>query len=85
MAYGGAFGGGGDPMFAGFFQIAAVLNFIPAVFASPMPIEWEVVGSIHLLFIVRVVLARRHAARQRTIDLDRFRQLKQRASRKEGD
>ncbi len=80
MAYGGAFGGGGDPVFANSFQIAAVLNFVPAVFANPMPIEWAVVGSIHLFFIGRVVLARRQAARQRTIDLDRFRQLKQRAS-----
>jgi hypothetical protein len=42
-----------------------------------MPIEWGVVGSIHLLFLVRVVLARRHSARQRAVDLDRFRQLKQ--------
>jgi hypothetical protein len=80
MAYGGMFGGGGDPIFASSFQIATVLNFIPAVFANPVPIEWAVVGSVHLLFIVRVALARRKARRQRTIDLDRFRQLKQRAS-----
>ena len=79
MAYGGAFGGGGDPMFANSFHIATVLNFVPAVFANPMPIEWAVVGSVHLFFIARVVLARRRAAHQRTIDLDRFRQLKQRA------
>ena len=44
-----------------------------------MPIEWAVVGSVHLFFIARVVLARRQAAHQRAIDLDRFRQLKQRA------
>jgi hypothetical protein len=85
MAYGGTFGGGtfgggSDPIFASFFQIGAVLNFIPAVFANPMPIEWGVVGSIHLFFIGRVVLARRHAARQRPLDLDRFRQLKQQTS-----
>jgi hypothetical protein len=80
MAYGGAFGGGGDPLFANFFWIAAILNFIPAVIANPMPIEWGVVGSIHLCFIVRVVLARRHAGRQRAMDLERFRQLKQRTS-----
>jgi hypothetical protein len=77
MAYGGTFGGGSDPIFANCFQIAAVLNFIPAILANPMPIEWGVVGAIHVLFLVRVVVARRGAARQRTIDLDRFRQLKQ--------
>ena len=80
MAYGGMFGGGGDPIFASSFQIATVLNFIPAVFANPVPIEWAVVGSVHLLFIVRVALARRKAGRQRTIDIDRFRQLKQQTS-----
>jgi hypothetical protein len=80
MAYGGTFRGGGDPTFANLFLIAAILNFVPAIFANPMPIEWGVVGSIHLFFIARILLARRHAARQRRIDLDRFRQLKQRAS-----
>ena len=80
MAYGATFGGGGDPLFANFFWIAAILNFIPAIFANPMPIEWAVVGSIHLFFIARIGLARRHAGRQRTTDLDRFRRLKQQAS-----
>lgn len=65
-----------DPLLASYFWLATVANFIPALFASPVPIEWGVVGSIHLLFILRVGVARRQAARQRAIDLERFRQLK---------
>src|ERR1700730_11787007 len=69
MAYGGTFGGGGDPIFASFFQIAAIVNFIPAVFANPMPIEWGVVGSIQLFFVGRGGPARCHRAPQRALDL----------------
>jgi len=76
MAYGQRFGGGGDPLFANFYRTATVLNFLPAAFARPQPVEVAVVGGIHALFIVRVEFARRRAARQRAIDLDRFDQLK---------
>ena len=68
--------GGGDPLFANFFRIAAVLNFMPAAFARPLPVEWIIVGAIHAIFIVRVEVARRQAARQRAMDLERFQQLK---------
>jgi Flp pilus assembly protein TadB len=77
MAYGQRYGGSaGDPLFANFFRTAAVLNAIPAAYARPLPVEWVVVGVIHALFIVRVEVARRQAARQRATDLERFRQLK---------
>jgi hypothetical protein len=73
--------GGIDPLFANYFRIAAILNFVPAAFARPMPIEWVFVGIIHALFILRVAMARRQAARQRAIDLDRFQQIKAAGSR----
>jgi hypothetical protein len=76
MAFSQTAGGGVDPLFANYFRIAAILNFVPAVFARPMPIEWGFVGIIHLLFIVRVAVARRQAARQRAADLERFQQIK---------
>lgn len=77
MTYGQRFpGSGGDALFANFFRIAAVLNFLPAAFARPVPVEWAVISAIHVLFIVRVEVARRQAARQRALDLDRFQQLK---------
>jgi hypothetical protein len=79
MAYGSRFPGGGDALFSNFFRIAAILNFLPAAFSRPLPVEWIVVGAIHALFIVRIEAARRQAARQRAIDLDRFRELKREA------
>jgi hypothetical protein len=68
-----------DPLFANFFRIAAILNLVPAAFARPMPVEWIFVGAIHLLFILRVAFARRHAGRQRVLDLEHFQRLKQRS------
>ena len=65
-----------DPLLASYFWIATVFNFIPAMLASPVPIEWSAVGIMHLLFLVRVGVARRQARRQRAIDLERFRHLK---------
>jgi hypothetical protein len=68
--------GGPDPLFANYFRIGAIINFVPAAFARPVPIEWGFVGAIHLLFIARVALARRQALRQRDMDLEYFRRLK---------
>jgi hypothetical protein len=74
-------GGGTDPLFANHFRIAAVLNFVPAAFARPMPVELGLVGVIHVLFIARVALARRQAAGQRNADLERFRAIRGRQAR----
>ena len=78
MAYGREFPGGGpDPLFCAHVWAATVLNLIPAALASPRPIEWAVVGAAHAVVALRVWLARRAAARQRGVDLDRFTRLKE--------
>lgn len=66
-----------DPLFANYFRIGAILNVVPAATARAVPVEWAFVGAIHLLFIVRVALARRQAGRQRASDLEHFQKLKQ--------
>jgi hypothetical protein len=77
MAFGRAFSGSAsDPLFGRFFWIATVLNFIPAVAAGAVPVESSVLGIAHVVFIVRVVVAERHAHRQRAVDLDHFQKLK---------
>ena len=77
MAFGRAFSGSAsDPLFGRFFWIATVLNFIPAVLAGAIPVEWTLIGVAHGIFIARVVVAERHAARQRAADLDHFQKLK---------
>jgi hypothetical protein len=65
-----------DPLFSLCFLLATVLNFVPVLLAEPVPIELWVVGALHLFVMVRIVLARRSAARQREADLKRFLELK---------
>jgi len=77
MAFGRVFPTHGpDPLFAPTFIGATLLNFIPVLLAEPAPIEIGVVGAAHLAFLVRIVLARRAAGRQRAIDLQRYQQIK---------
>jgi hypothetical protein len=80
MAFGRAFSGSAsDPLFGRFFWIATLLNFIPAVLAGAVPVEWTIIGLAHLVFIARVVVAERHASKQRAVDLDHFQKLKARS------
>jgi hypothetical protein len=69
-------GTGTDPLFVAHFLIATVLNIVPALLAEPVQLEITVVGSAHLLFVLRIILARRSASRQRAADLRRFEDMK---------
>jgi hypothetical protein len=75
-AYGRAFRGGPDPLFTLVFAGATILNFVPALLAEPVLIEVLVIGVAHVLFVVRIAVARREAGRQRAADLERFEKLK---------
>jgi hypothetical protein len=77
IAYGRAYPGGSDPLFVVHFIIATVLNFVPVILAEPVQIEVTVVGTIHVLVIARILLARHHASGQRARDLERFQRIKQ--------
>ena len=78
MAYGRSFHvRGGDPFFCTYFWIATLFNFVPSLLVGPVPIEWSGVGAIHLLFAVRVMVARREASRQRALELERFKRLRE--------
>ena len=66
-----------DPLFAHIFLFAIAWNFVPAVLAGALPVEWLLIGSLHILLMARVVAARRHAAGQRPADLARFQELRQ--------
>jgi len=65
-----------DALFAVPFLIAAVLNVMPALIAGPTAAELVFIGGAHALFVLRLVVARHAAGRQRAIDLERFQQLK---------
>ena len=68
--------GGGDPLFGTSFWVAALANIIPAIFIGPLPVEWVIIGAGHLMFVLRVAVARQQAGRQRVLDLARFRDMK---------
>jgi hypothetical protein len=70
-----------DALFSRYFALATALNVIPAVIASPIAVEWIVIGTGHALFLGRLVAARQAAARQRSEDLARFDQIKQEEGR----
>jgi hypothetical protein len=79
MAFGrGARGATADPLFGALFLIAAFLNLLPALVANATRAELVTIGGAHLLFGVRVLIARRAAASQREQDLARFRALRDR-------
>jgi len=65
-----------DPLFSTCFLIAIQMKYVPVLLAEPVAIELWVVGAAHAIVAIRVVLARRSAARQRAADLKRFVELK---------
>lgn len=65
-----------DPLFSVYFWLAAVANFVPAILAGALPVEWTVIGLAHAVFIARIVGARRYTSRQRALDLEQFRKLR---------
>ncbi len=66
-----------DALFTVPFLLAAIFNIAPAMLLNPIQAELIFVGGAHALFVLRVVVARLAAAKQRGIDLARFKQLKQ--------
>jgi len=81
MAFGKPLAGtGADPLFTILFGLATLFNFIAGVSAGATGLEVSLLGAAHAAMLVRIVLARRLAARQRPADLERFRQIKSSAS-----
>ncbi len=65
-----------DGLFVIPFLLGALFNIVPALIAQATPAEIVFVGGAHALFVLRLAVARAAAARQRDVDLERFRQLK---------
>jgi len=65
-----------DPLFVAPFLTAALLNLLPALIAGPTAPELIFVGGGSALFILRVLVARHAAKRQRAVDLERFQQMR---------
>jgi hypothetical protein len=65
-----------DALFTVPFLLAALLNAAPALITNPARVELVFIGGAHALFVLRLIVARQAAGRQRAIDLERFQQLK---------
>ena len=65
-----------DALFSIPFVLAIVWNAAPALVQQPTIEEIVFIGGAHALFALRLIVARKTAARQRAIDLERFAQLK---------
>ena len=65
-----------DALFTVPFLLAVLFNAAPALILDPARVELAVVGGAHALFVLRLVVARHAASRQRAVDLERFRQNK---------
>ena len=66
-----------DALFTVPFFLSAVFNLAPAMLQNPVQAELIFVGGAHALFVLRLVVARQLSAKQRAIDLARFKHLKQ--------
>ena len=67
-----------DAIFTVPFLLAALFNLAPALIAQPTRPELIFVGGAHALFVLRLVVARTSASKQRTVDLARFQELRKR-------
>jgi hypothetical protein len=65
-----------DALFTVPFLLATLFNIAPALLLNPIRSELIFVGGAHVLFALRLIVARTAAGRQRAIDLERFQQLK---------
>ena len=77
MKYGAKFPQGLDPLFSILFAAATSLNVIAALLAEHQPGSIAISLGAHIAFGYRIVSARKGAASQRAIDLERFRNLAQ--------
>lgn|SRR5262249_55341497 len=65
-----------DALFSIPFLTASVFNVAPALILEPTQPELIFIGGAHALFVVRLLVARETARRQRAIDEARFEELK---------
>jgi hypothetical protein len=65
-----------DALFVVPFLLAALCNVAPALIVEPARVELIFIGGAHALFVLRLLVARQAASRQRAIDLARFLQMK---------
>lgn len=75
MSFGAVPGVGGHPLFVPLFLIATGVNYLAVLLPRPLAIEMSVMALPHLAFIAWMVAADRAMRSQRTLELQRMREL----------
>ena len=65
-----------DGLFVVPYLLMTLFNLAPAAIASPTTAELVVIGGTHALFVLRLIVMRHAASKQRAIDLERFEHMK---------
>ncbi len=71
-------GGGIDPLFTFVFAVAAFLNMLLVLLPGPSRLELGIIGVLHVGFVLRLVRARGASARQRAVELESFKAVRER-------
>jgi hypothetical protein len=75
LSYGQRFGPiGSNTLFSVLFGLVTAVNFLPAAISGTAE-ELVGIGIAHAVFVLRIVIASRRAARRQREDLERFRSL----------
>ena len=69
-------GAGGHPLFAPVFALAIAVNFLAVMLPGPVPVELGLLAIPHAAFLVWLLATDRAMRAQRTVELARFRILK---------
>jgi hypothetical protein len=65
-----------DALFSIPFGLAGAMNIVPGLLVGPTREELIFLAGAHALFLLRIIVARGVAGRQRAIDLARFQKMK---------
>jgi hypothetical protein len=77
MVFGGGVpGAGGHPLFVPVFGMATLVNYIAVVLPGPVALELGALAVPHVAFLVWLVLSDRAVRAQRSVELARFRALR---------
>ncbi|MDO8679791.1 MAG: hypothetical protein Q7R30_14785 [Acidobacteriota bacterium] len=78
MSLGSVPGAGGHPLFVPLFFIATIVNYLPVLLARPaaLPVELGTIAVPHIAFVVWLLYSDRAMRTQRTVELARFRELR---------
>lgn len=76
MRFGAVPGVGGHPLFVPLFFVATILNYLAVLLPVPVALEMGVMAIPHLAFIGWLVSVDRAMRRQRAIELERLRAMR---------